>query len=119
MAGAAKSPGLSVLTNTNIIARLFVLVNTLIPLAPRIGLCYHRGMTIYYRLKELLAQRHMSLRALQRETDIALSTLSAIYRDQTTRIDKGTLDKICEALDCAPGDLIIRVESTPPTSPIP
>jgi DNA-binding Xre family transcriptional regulator len=46
-----------------------------------------------------------SLSALARHTGIARSTLSRIYNNHTIRIDLRTLNRLCEALQCHPGDL--------------
>lgn len=76
-------------------------------------------MTIQYRLREMLAARKMTLRELSRRTGIATSTLTAINTNKTVRIDNATLDKLCVALDCQPGDLIVRIEGPAPGGSIP
>ena len=36
------------------------------------------------------------------------NTVSGIYNNKAKRIDLETIDALCEALDCQPGDLFIR-----------
>lgn len=64
-------------------------------------------MTISYRLDELLKLRGLTAREVSKRTGIATSTLSAIRKNNAERIDRKTLNRLCEALRCTPGDLIV------------
>lgn len=54
----------------------------------------------------LLAERKLRVADLVRNTDISKSTLHRIYNDKTTRIEFDTLNKLCEALEVEPGDIL-------------
>src|SRR5690242_21492474 len=41
---------------------------------------------------------------------LPISNCWKIWHDQQTRIDLSTIDSLCNALECDPGDLIIRVK---------
>jgi putative transcriptional regulator len=61
------------------------------------------------RLSEVLAHRGLSLYWLAQVTGIAYTTLHRLRKSQANSIDFRVLDEICEALDCQPGDLLVRV----------
>lgn len=73
-------------------------------------------MVIRYRLDELLKARHMTANQLSRASGIAASTLSAIRTNQAERLDRTTIERICKALQCTPGDLIVYIpdDTLPP-----
>ena len=65
---------------------------------------------IQVRLKELLEARGKSRYWLAKETGIQFNTLTRIDRaESSNRIELRVLDEICRALECQPGDLLIRV----------
>ena len=76
-------------------------------------------MVVKYRLDELLKSRGMSARQLSLATGIATSTLSAIRRNEAERLDRTTIERICKALQCTPGDLIVYIpdNTLPPIQP--
>ena len=59
------------------------------------------------RLNELLGDR--SYYWLAQETGIAYSTIRVLASPRSERIYYTTLDKLCDALECTPGDLLVRV----------
>jgi putative transcriptional regulator len=59
------------------------------------------------RLKVLLAERDLNYTRLSEMTGISISALSEIGRGDTTKISFDTLDKICAALECQVGDLLV------------
>jgi len=66
---------------------------------------------IQVRLKELLEARGKSRYWLAQETGIQFSTLTRIERaESSNRIELRVLDEICRALECQPGDLLIRID---------
>jgi putative transcriptional regulator len=67
------------------------------------------GMAIHTKLDELLEERQKSLYWLQKETGISYTALLKLRKDRARSMDYAVLDKICAALDCEPGDLIVRV----------
>lgn len=67
---------------------------------------------IEVKLKALLEARGRTRYWLAKETGIQFNTLTRIERaDLTNRIELSTLDKICRALQCQPGDLLVWVDS--------
>ncbi len=68
---------------------------------------------IEVRLKDLLAARGRTRYWLAKESGIQFKTLARIERaDATNRIELRVLDEICRALECQPGDLLVRVDDT-------
>lgn len=62
---------------------------------------------IRWNLKEVMASRDMTNKRLAELTGMQPVSISQLRsRREPTRIDVNTLDKLCEALDCLPGDLI-------------
>jgi putative transcriptional regulator len=68
---------------------------------------------IEVRLKAMLEARGRTRYWLAKETGIQFNTLTRIERaDLTNRIELSTLDKICRALQCQPGDLLVWIDDT-------
>lgn len=63
-------------------------------------------MAIRIDLDELLYQRRMTLTELAERVGITLANLSILKTGKAKAIRFSTLDAICAALDCQPGDLI-------------
>lgn len=63
-------------------------------------------MGVKVRLAVLLAERQMKLTELSEKTGISLNNLSVLKTDKAKAIRFTTLEAICKALDCQPGDLI-------------
>ena len=63
-------------------------------------------MAIKVNLDLLLVQRKMSLTQLAEEVGITLSNLSLLKTGKVRGVRFNTLDAICRALDCAPGDVL-------------
>lgn len=57
------------------------------------------------KLKAVLADRDMTQKQLAEVTGIRPPTISAIAMGTIKHIPWDVLDRICEALDCQPGDL--------------
>jgi putative transcriptional regulator len=66
---------------------------------------------IKLRLNELLAERGLTPYRLWKQTGIRWASIWQMSKGDTSRLHIGTLDRICEALECQPGDLLVRVES--------
>ncbi len=62
-------------------------------------------MTIRVKLATVLAEKKMKLKELEEKTGIALNNLSILKTDKAKAIRFSTLNEICKALDCCPGDL--------------
>ncbi len=63
-------------------------------------------MTIRIELDEILYQRRMTLTELADRVGITMANLSILKTGKAKAIRFSTLDAICAALDCQPGDLI-------------
>ena len=63
-------------------------------------------MPIILRLDRVMADRKMSLNELAAKVGIANVNLSKNKTGKVSAIRFSTLEAICEALDCQPGDLL-------------
>lgn len=63
-------------------------------------------MPIKIHLDQMMAERKVSLNELSLKVGITLSNLSIIKNQKSKAIRLSTLEALCEALDCQPGDLI-------------
>ncbi|PKB19244.1 putative transcriptional regulator [Novosphingobium kunmingense] len=63
-------------------------------------------MPVTIKLDDLLHQRRMTLTELAERVDITLANLSILKTGKAKAIRFSTLEAICEALECQPGDLI-------------
>ena len=63
-------------------------------------------MAIMVRLDDLLYDRRMTLTELADRIDLALANLSILKTGKARAIRFSTLEAICEALDCQPGDIL-------------
>jgi putative transcriptional regulator len=61
---------------------------------------------IKVKLAVVLAERQMMLKDLEEKTGIALNNLSVLKTGKAKAIRFSTLDQICKALNCQPGDLL-------------
>ena len=61
---------------------------------------------INIRLDYLLLDRRMKLKELAEATGLAVNNLSILKTNKARAIRFSTLNSICKALDCSPGDLI-------------
>ena len=63
-------------------------------------------MAIVVRLDELLHARRMTLTELAARVDLTLANLSILKTGKAKAIRFSTLEAICAALECQPGDLL-------------
>jgi len=63
-------------------------------------------MAIVVRLDELLHARRMTLTELAARIDITIANLSILKTGKAKAIRFSTLEAICAALECQPGDLL-------------
>ncbi len=61
---------------------------------------------IVFNIDVMLARRKMSLTELSHRVGITMANLSILKNRKAKAIRMETLDKICRALDCQPGDLL-------------
>ena len=63
-------------------------------------------MAIAVKLDDLLHDRRMTLTELAERIDITLANLSILKTGKARAIRFSTLEAICAALECQPGDLL-------------
>jgi putative transcriptional regulator len=61
----------------------------------------------------MMAKRKMSLNELAAKVDITLANLSILKTGKAKAIRFTTLEAICKALDCQPGDILEYVPHEP------
>ena len=61
---------------------------------------------IVVNLDVMMAKRKMSLNELSERVGITLANLSILKNGKAKAVRLSTLDAICRALDCTPGDIL-------------
>ena len=67
-------------------------------------------MPIVVNLDVMMAKRKMSLNELASRVDLTLANLSILKNNKAKAVRFSTLEAICKALDCQPGDILEFVE---------
>lgn len=67
-------------------------------------------MAIIINLDVMMAKRKKGLTELAGEVDITLANLSILKNNKAKAVRLTTLDAICKALNCQPGDILEYVE---------
>lgn len=63
-------------------------------------------MAVIVNLDVMLAKRKMSLTELSQKVGITMSNLSILKKGKAKAIRFSTLEKICDVLECQPGDIL-------------
>lgn len=63
-------------------------------------------MGIIVNLDVMMAKRKMSLTELAGKVDLTLANLSILKNNKAKAVRFSTLEAICKALDCQPGDIL-------------
>lgn len=63
-------------------------------------------MAIIVNLDVMMAKRKMSLTELSEKVGVTMANLSILKKGKGKAIRFSTLDAICDALDCQPGDIL-------------
>ena len=63
-------------------------------------------MGIVVNLDVMMANRKMSLGELAQRVDITMANLSILKNNKARAVRFSTLEAICKALDCQPGDIL-------------
>ena len=63
-------------------------------------------MSIIVNLDVMMAKRKMSLGELAQKVDITMANLSILKNNKARAVRFSTLEAICKALDCQPGDIL-------------
>ncbi len=61
---------------------------------------------IIFNIDVMLAKRKMSVTELSQRVGITIANISILKNGKAKAIKVSTLAKLCEALDCQPGDLL-------------
>ncbi|HKM34297.1 MAG TPA: helix-turn-helix transcriptional regulator [Lachnospiraceae bacterium] len=69
-------------------------------------------MAIIINLDVVMAQRKIGLSDLAKEVDITLANLSILKNNKAKAVRFSTLEAICKALSCQPGDILEYVEDS-------
>ena len=67
-------------------------------------------MAIQINLDVMMAKRKMGLTELAKEVDITLANLSILKNGKAKAVRLDTLNAICKALQCQPGDILEYIE---------
>lgn len=65
---------------------------------------------IVVNLDVMMAKRKMTLSQLSEKVDITLANLSVLKNNRAKAVRFSTLEAVCKALDCQPGDILEYVE---------
>ena len=63
-------------------------------------------MAIIVNMDVMMAKRKMSLNELAGKVDLTLANLSILKNNHAKAVRFSTLEAICKALDCQPGDIL-------------
>ena len=63
-------------------------------------------MTIRVSLDRILTDRDMSLTALSERVGVTIANLSILKTGKARAVRFSTLDALCRALECQPGDIL-------------
>ena len=67
-------------------------------------------MSIVINLDVMMAKRKIGLTELSKEVDITMANLSILKNNKAKAVRFSTLNAICKALNCQPGDILEYVE---------
>ena len=70
-------------------------------------------MAIKINIDVMLAKRKMSVTELTEKVGITMANLSILKNEKAKAIRFSTLEAICKALDCQPGDILEYKENLP------
>ena len=71
-------------------------------------------MAIRIDLDVMLARRKMSMTELSAQVGITMANLSILKNGKARAVRFSTLEAICKALDCQPGDILIYERESEP-----
>ena len=65
---------------------------------------------IEYRVRQIAEAQGFNVRLLAERTGLTYNTVHSLWRGHTSRIDLATLERVCEALNAQPGELLVWVK---------
>ena len=72
--------------------------------------CEVTNMAIIVNIDVMLAKRKMSVTELSEKLGITMANVSILKNGKAKAVKMETLNKLCKALDCQPGDLFAYEE---------
>lgn len=69
-----------------------------------------KAMPIVVNLDVMMAKRKIGVTELAREIDLTMANLSILKNNKAKAVRFTTLDALCKALRCQPGDILEYVE---------
>ena len=66
---------------------------------------------IVNKVSTMIGARRMTVAEVAKKAGISYEAINRLYDATSKRMDFDTLDKLCEVLDCQPGDLFVRVRN--------
>ncbi len=72
-------------------------------------------MAIVVNIDVMLAKRKMSVTELSNRVGITMANLSILKNGKAKAIRLSTLEAICDALECQPGDILAYSDSDSPS----
>ena len=70
------------------------------------------------RVKEVAAEKYVSMTKLHKKSDVAYTTIRKIFRDPYSEVHLNTLNRLAKVLDVAVTDLIESVPDEPETDQV-
>ncbi|WP_316430657.1 helix-turn-helix transcriptional regulator [Leptolyngbya sp. NK1-12] len=71
-------------------------------------------MGIEWRLAQLMAQQGLNYKTLGTATAMHPNTISKLKHNPPARLEMDTLIRLCQALNCQPGDLLVYTPEEQP-----
>ena len=69
------------------------------------------------KLRELLAERNVTITQVHNETGLSRPTLNSIFNDRNKGIQLETIDILCNYLRITPGELFAEIQPIKPVYP--
>lgn len=63
---------------------------------------------VYLRVNEILKEKNKTKYWFVKNMECGYQSLSNLLNNETVSIHFSTLDKLCEILECTPGELLVR-----------
>ncbi|AGK99660.1 helix-turn-helix domain-containing protein [Desulfoscipio gibsoniae] len=64
---------------------------------------------IKVHLSKILGAKRINMTEIAQQTGLSRNTVFLLYHEKTERMDFSTLNKLCAALNCQPGDLLEHI----------
>uniref|UniRef100_A0A832H0I0 XRE family transcriptional regulator n=1 Tax=Oscillatoriales cyanobacterium SpSt-402 TaxID=2282168 RepID=A0A832H0I0_9CYAN len=74
------------------------------------SVCGTTTMPLKWRLAVLMADRELNYKQLAEKMGMHPNTVSKLKNNLPDRIETNTLMRLCKALECQPGDLLVYIQ---------